>query len=138
MVTATLPSVEARRLRTEFEDGISTLSRRMPGVIPADQQASFRSGPAVRDVPVPALERTLNRIWRVDAQLQVKGFDEGWRLEHPAVALIKTTAGDRVLKVEKPPTGQSGIVNELMAPSLYAELGLRAFRLGGDGLRKRR
>jgi hypothetical protein len=122
----------------EFEDGISALSRRMPCVIPADPSASFRRGLAVKDVPVLAVEQTLNRIWRVDTALEVKGFDEGWRIEHPEIALIKTTVGDRVLKVEKPPTGQSGIVNELMAPSFYAELGLRALRLGAGGLRNRR
>jgi len=139
MVLASLAPEEARRLRAEFEESLGGVRQRLPEIMQAGEAADVgEKTPAVLGIPVERVESTLNRVWGGEsAGLRVKEFDERWKPEKPEVALIKTTAGDRVLKTEKPETGQTGIVNEGLSQLLYAELNLRSTRMGLDGLRRR-
>lgn len=141
MVTATLPPSEARRLLEEFEKSLSKRSQGIPDIMTFGSETalpSHKAAPAVLDIPLKRIESTLQRVWGPDLpEIKITGFDERWRPDKPEVALIKTTAGDRVLKTEKPGTGQDGTINEGTSQLFYAELNLRSIRLGVDGLRRR-
>jgi hypothetical protein len=131
---------ETRRLREEYEQSVEKREQpRIPDimVVVEESPAVAKSLPRVKEIPLRRIEATLNRVWGDELPVKIKGFDENWQADKPEIALIKTTAGDRVLKTEKPPTGQSGIVNEGISQAFYAELNLRSIRMGVDGLKRR-
>jgi len=137
MVTSTLPTSEAEALRNEFERRIKKPGQGLPDILPLESLKIRHQIPRVLGIPVESVEGTLNRVWGNGDRLQVKEFDERWRPDKPHVAFLRTTVGDKVLKTEKPDTGQEGVVNQALAPLLMAELNLRTVKIGVDGLRQR-
>ena len=132
---------ETRRLREEYEQTLEKQEQpQVPNImiIVEESPTVARNLPRVKDIPLKRIETTLNRVWGDELPVKIKSFDENWKSEKAEIALIKTTAGDRVLKTEKPPTGQAGIVNEGISQAFYAELNLRSIRMGVDGLRQRK
>ncbi|MFH1126288.1 MAG: hypothetical protein V1703_04115 [Candidatus Altiarchaeota archaeon] len=139
MVYSTLSSEEATRLRLEFKRSIAAREQRLPPVMAIEESRVFGEGPFVRGVPIKSIESTLNRVWGVDTrELKVKEVDELWRPDKPEVALIDTNAGPRVLKTEKPATGQDGTLKEGQSQMFYAELGLNVVRIGVGGMEHRK
>jgi hypothetical protein len=141
MVTATLPPSEAKRLLDEFETTVERVNAGVPNVMTRGRKADIlppRAAGQILDIPLKNVQSTLDRVWGFDApEIKIIGADERWKPGKPDVALIKTTAGDRVLKAGKPDTGQDGVINEGVSQSFYAELNLRSIRLGVDGLQRR-